>query len=391
MEYFLPILFIVFSILVVIRPITILCHELGHAIPAILLTGKEVTVYLGSYGDADKSFKLTIGKLTFFVRCNPLQWRGGLCIPSVKEISRTHQVIYTLCGPLVSFVIGGVAVYFAFNDNIEGFLKLFFILSMASALLDAYTNLRPNPIPIKLANGNVAYNDGYSLKMLMSRNGAKISAGTNLFYQKRYAEAAVLLEEGLSSSPNEYIYRLTISAYVQSKNYQKVKELSHEFAQKWQMNSADLLNMAMAYSMLGFHDKAIELCDQSLEMNPANKYALNNKGLTLVVLNRFEEALAVFDKAVAVDGNFPYSYNYRGLTKIELGFNEEGLQDIRHAFSLDPDNSETFSALGTYHSKIGEWHEALKQFVKAKALNPDTYMIDELIKEAEKQCGADKC
>lgn len=387
MEYFVPILFIIFSLLLVIRPMTILCHEIGHAIPAMLLTRKTVTVYLGSYGDADKCFRITIGKLTFFVRYNPLQWRGGLCIPSAKEISRRQQIIYTLSGPLASFFIGGVAVYFAFNDNIEGFPKLFFILSMASALLDAYVNLRPNPIPIKLANGTIIYNDGYSLKMLISRNGAKISAGTNLYHQKRYAEAAILLEEGLSSSKSEYMYRLTISAYVQSKNYLKVKELSDEFGLKWQMNSADLSNMALAYSVLGFHDKAIDLYDQSLEMDPANKYSLNNKGFTLVALNRFEEAIVLFDKAIAVDSNFPYSYNYRGLTKIELGFNEEGVQDIKHALSLDPDNSDTFSALGTYYRKMGEFHEALKQFIKAKELNPGTHMIDELIKETEMQCG----
>jgi len=391
MEYFLPILFIVFSVLLVIRPLTILCHELGHAIPAMLLTRKAVTVYLGAYGNADKCFKLTIGKLTFFVLHNPLQWRGGLCVPSATEISRTQQIIFILSGPLVSFIIGGVAVYFTFNENIEGFLKLFCILSMSSALLDAYVNLRVNPVPIRLANGSITYNDGYSLKMLMSRSGAKISAGTNLYHQKRYAEAAVLLEEGLSSSQSEYMYRLTISAYVHSQNYLKAKELSDQFSQKWQMSSADLLNMGLAYSMMGFRDKAIELYDKSLEMDPANKYTLNNKGLALVVLNRFEEAMALFEKAIAVDSNFPYSYNYRGLTKMELGFNEEGLQDIRHAFSLDPDNSETFSALGTYHSKMGEFHEALKQFIKAKELNPNTYMIDELIKEAETQCGVDVC
>ncbi|WPV65273.1 M50 family metallopeptidase [Chitinophaga sp. LS1] len=387
MEYFLPILFTIISVLLVIRPVTILCHELGHAIPAMLLTRKAVTIYLGSYGDADQCFKLTMGKFTFFVRYNPFKWRGGLCIPSASEIPRIQQIIYTLAGPLASFIIGGVAVYFTFDDNIEGFFKLFFILFMSSALLDAYVNLYPNPIPIRLANGHITFNDGYLLKMLISHNWVKISTGTKLYHKKRYAEAAILLEEGLSSSKSEYMYRLAISAYIQSQNYLKAKELSDEFVQKWQLKSADLSNMALAYSMLGFRDKAIELYDQSLELDPANKYSLNNKGLTLVALKRFEEGLVLFDKAIAVDSNFTYSFNYRGLTKIELGFNEEGLLDIKHALSLDPDNSDTFSALGVYYNKMGQYHDALKQFIKAKELNPGTQMIDELIKEAENQCG----
>lgn len=388
MDFLLPILFIAFSVLFVIRPFTILCHELGHAIPAMLFTKKPVTIYLGSYGDTKNCFSPTIGKLTFFIRKNIFNWRGGLCSPSSTTFTRTQQIIFTFTGPLASFIIGAIAVYFTFNENITGLTQLFFIMLMASALLDAYSNLRSTPIPITLTNGSIIYNDGYMLKMLLSRNGYKIITGTDLYRQQRYKEAAILLEEGLSSNKTEYLYRLTISANLQHRNYPKVKELSEQFVQKWQMNAADLSNMALAYSMLGVYDKAIELFDQSLKLDPANKYSLNNKGYTLATLNRFEEAIVLFDQAIAVDSNFPYSYNSRGLTKIELGCYEEGLQDINHALSLDPDNADTYSALGTYHSKMGEYQDALKQYKKAKELNPGTQKIDELIQEAEKQCGA---
>lgn len=50
--------FIIF--LFFIRGLIIILHELGHALPAILLTKEKVSIYIGSYGDQKKSinFKL---------------------------------------------------------------------------------------------------------------------------------------------------------------------------------------------------------------------------------------------------------------------------------------------------------------------------------------------
>ncbi len=47
----------------VIWPITVLLHELGHAIPALILTRQKVSIYIGSYGDPDKSLHFRIGLL----------------------------------------------------------------------------------------------------------------------------------------------------------------------------------------------------------------------------------------------------------------------------------------------------------------------------------------
>lgn len=385
MEYFFPILLMIFAILVVTRPITIICHELGHAIPIILLTKEAVTVYIGSYGDVERCFKLTIGKLSLFIRYNPLKWRGGLCVPLAKDISRNQQIIYTVSGPIASSVISGIACYFTFAYDLHGFLKLFLIVLLGSAALDLYMNLRPNPMPVVLADGTSTYNDGYTLKLLISGNAAKLSTGGELYSQQRYAEAAVFFEEALSSTKDARIYRLAINAYLQDKNYQKAKELSDEFSLTGPMNSNDFSSVALANSLLGFYDVAMEQYDKSLALDPVNKYSLNNKGYTLNLLSRFEEAIVLFDKAIALDNDFAYSFNNRGLSKIKQGLREEGLQDINYSFTLDPDNSYAYRNLGIYHSECGEFHEALKLFIKAKEKDTHTHMIDELINEAEKK------
>lgn len=387
MQYFPIFLLILFGLFLITRPLTVLFHELGHAIPAILLTKQKVTIYIGSYGDPKKSIKINLAILEIFFRYNPFAWRLGLCVPSSKTNSVNRQILYTLTGPLASLVMGSIACYFAFAYDIHGFLKLFLVVFLASAFLDLLMNLIPNETPIKLYDGRISYNDGYRLKQLFyyKRLPKEYSEAADLYNEQKFTQAAILFEKILSDLKDENIYRLAINSYLQDKNYSKAKELSDAFALTGKMNSDDLSNMGFSYSELGLHEKAMKLYDKSLQQNPDNKYPLNNKAYTLNLMNKFEEAIPFFDRAIELDKDFAYSYNNRGLAKIKLGQIEEGLQDINRSFELDPNNSYGYRNLGIYHFDKGEFDEALHLFIKARELDDSTHMIDELINDTKHQ------
>lgn len=388
MLYFPIILLMLIGLVLITRPLTVLFHELGHAIPAVLLTRQKVTIYIGSYGDPGKSLKLSFGFLIIFFRYNPFAWRLGLCVPSAKAISINKQIVYILCGPLTSLIIGITACYFTFAYDLHGLLKLLLVMFLGSSTVDLLVNLIPNPKPIALYDGKITHNDGYLLKQLFyyKRFSREYSAAVNLYNERKYTDAAVLCEKMISAGIKiEDIYRLGINAHVYSKNYERVKELSAVFLKQWNMNSDELCNLAHSYSRLDLHAEALELYDKSLELNPENKYSLNNKGFTLNLMNRFEEAIVLFDMAISVDRDFAYSYNNRGLSKIKIGKSEEGLEDINHSFKLDPDNSYYYVNVGIYHFDKKEFNEALKLFKKAKELDDTTYGINELIEDVEKK------
>ena len=387
MQYFPFFLLILVGLFLMARPLTVLFHELGHAIPAILLTKRSATIYIGSYGDPKRSIKINFGILTIFFRYNPFVWRLGLCVPSAKTISINKQIVYTLAGPLTSLTIGIIAYYFTFAYDLHGFLKLFLIVFLGSAFVDLLVNLIPNQTPIKLYDGRIAYNDGYSLKRLFYYKALpkEYSEAVDLYNQQRYTDAAILFENMLLKTKDENIYRLTISSYIQDKNYIKAKELSDDFALTGKMDSNDLSNMGHSYSQLGLHDEAMKLYDKSLQQNPDNKYSLNNKGYTLNLMNKFEEAISFFDRAIEIDKDFAYSYNNRGLAKTKLGRTKDGLQDINHSFEIDPDNSYAYRNLDIYHFDRGEFEVALQLFKKAKELDDTTHVIDELINNAKHQ------
>lgn len=387
MQYFPIFLLILLGLVLITRPFTVLFHELGHALLAILLTKQKVTIYIGSYGDPKSSIKINLGLLTIFFRFNPFAWRLGLCVPSAKSVSIKRQIVYTLAGPIASLIIALIACYFTFANDLHGFLKLFLIVFLGSAFLDLLVNLIPNETPITLYDGSITYNDGYSLKQLFyyKRLPKEYKEAADLYNEQKFADAAVLFEKLASDTKDENIYRLAISSYLQDKNYDKAKEILDTFALTGKMNSDDLSNIALSYSQLGFHDEALKLYDKSLQLNPDNKYSLNNKGYTLNLMDKYEEAISLFNQSIELDKDFAYSFNNRGLAKIKLGQAKEGLQDINRSLEIDPDNSYAYMNMGIYHFDKGEFDEALQKFVKAKELDSSTYKIDKYISDTKNQ------
>ncbi|MCH8904747.1 MAG: hypothetical protein IIA45_12645, partial [Bacteroidetes bacterium] len=92
--------FFILVIAIILRPFTVLFHELGHGITALLLTKEKVTLYIGSYGDPKNSFKFSLGRLEFFIKYFSVLWEIGLCVHQSKNIPLNRQILITLFGPI---------------------------------------------------------------------------------------------------------------------------------------------------------------------------------------------------------------------------------------------------------------------------------------------------
>ena len=367
------------------RPLEVILHELGHAIPAILVTRQTVSIYIGSHGDPSKSLHFRVGLLEVWFKYNPILWQGGLCVPSAENISANTGIIYTLAGPLTSVVIAAVACYFTFAYELHGAIKLFIIFFLISTVMDLLRNLIPDSTPITLHDGTVTYNDGFLLKWFFyhKRHPRAYEQAVELYNQKNFAQAATAFEAMLTGGiKNESVYRLTIASFLEARNFDEAKDISDEFIAHGHMDSNDFTNAGIMYSRTEQYDKALALYDKGLALNPDNKFALNNKGFTLGLLGRFEEALPLIDKAIEIDKTFAYSYNNRGLARIKTGNVAAGLDDIHHSLELDKNNAYAYRNLGIYHLDKGEFSEALELFEKAKQVDKDTRSIDDLIHKA---------
>lgn len=91
------------------RLITTFFHELGHAIPALAFSSKQVTMYVGSYGNPDKSWTLSLGRLKMILSFNIWDLQLGLCTHSGK-LSNTQSLIIIFGGPLLSLIFAAILI-----------------------------------------------------------------------------------------------------------------------------------------------------------------------------------------------------------------------------------------------------------------------------------------
>jgi hypothetical protein len=153
--------------------ITVTLHELGHALPALLMTREDVTIYIGSMGDPYKSFHISFGRLELYCKYNPILWYKGCCYATDYYLSIDQRILLTAGGPIAS-LIGTLLTWLLLSVAADqDFLRIaaggVFVLS----LLVTLSTLIPMVRVRYTSSGFPIYNDGYQLfrlfKMKFSR------------------------------------------------------------------------------------------------------------------------------------------------------------------------------------------------------------------------------
>lgn len=152
--------------------VTVTLHELGHAIPALLMTRDEVTIYIGSFGSPYRSFHLTIGRLELYCKYNPLLWYKGCCLHSDDYLSINQRIWLVAGGPIAS-LLETVGTYLLISSlQEEGFFRVVFGSIFVISLGATAYSLFPNPVPRYTPTGYTVYSDPYQIfRLIRMKNG----------------------------------------------------------------------------------------------------------------------------------------------------------------------------------------------------------------------------
>ncbi|WP_299519125.1 tetratricopeptide repeat protein [Winogradskyella sp.] len=376
----------------ILRPFTTLIHELGHGIPALIFTDKKVTLYLGSYGNPDKSFKVVFGRLELFFNKQLFNWNVGLCVMEEKTLAINKQIVFVLMGPLASLILSIVLTYAIVIADFSDYTLAVLFLVNISTYYDFFVNIVPSSRPIKLYNGSIVYNDGSRILELLKFKKApeEYSIGTEYYNNKEYALAAKEFEKVLAKGYQEpIIYQLLISAYLQIKDNDSALRINKSYDARFResFNSNDYTNMGLIKSFSGAYEEAVQDYDKAIELNPNNHIAYNNRGYTFNIMADYKSAIPDFEKAIELEENFAYALNNIGFAKIKLGFKGEGLSDLKKSMTLDGTNSYCYMNFGIYHYDNKEYEKALDYFEKAKELDTTTYLLDGFLEKTKEKLG----
>ncbi len=386
--------FTIIITLIIIRPFTTFLHEIGHAVPALIFTKETVTIYIGSYGDPEKSLYFRVGRLAFFFKYNPLSWEYGLCVYQSTNLTINKNILITLMGPLTSLVIGALSLYIGLFSNYYEIIKFITIMIAISSFLDFYCNIVPDPEPINLYNGEQTFNDGQSVKQLYLFRKfpeEKYNECIKLYEKQEYDKSGTLLKEIIESGcKHNFIYQLAINSYLQVKKYDEAKRLNDQFFKtyKRQFTSNDYFNSGLIKSFKGDLKDSIKDYTKSLKKDSNNVHSLNNRGYAYNLIGAYKKAINDFNRAIDLDKNYAYALNNRGFAKIKLGNIENGLIDIKASFELDDKNSYCYMNFGIYYYEIKDYNTALDYFNKAQELDKTTYLIEEHISNTKTKLGS---
>lgn len=145
---------------------------------------------------------------------------------------------------------------------------------------------------------------------------------------------------------------------------------------------------ADAFDAKNFND-ALVLAQKALFMTQDifKKSDLNvSVGYAHLMLERYDVAIPYFEKAIELNEYNAYAYDNMGFCYINLGELEKGKSLIEKAMETKGnDNGYSFRNLGFYYWKKGDLKGADEYFNKAKNENIEVDLLDEIIKEFERQ------
>ncbi|MDB5269373.1 MAG: hypothetical protein JWP58_2413 [Hymenobacter sp.] len=195
---------ILLAFTLLVWPLLILLHELGHAVPALLFTRAKVMVYLGSYGNSADSWRMQVGKLEIYVKKGSVFWFGGCCMPNSSDMTNAQQVIMLLGGVMVTLAVAVAGFCGALMFDLHGSIKLFMFLLTIFAAVTLVANLIPRE------HGGMA-TDGLLLKRLLAGN--KVAAAFSPDLQAliaRSREVAIDLGYGYISTLHLFLADCTM-------------------------------------------------------------------------------------------------------------------------------------------------------------------------------------
>jgi Tfp pilus assembly protein PilF len=321
--------------------IIILLHELSHAIPALIFSKQDVTIYIGTYGDK-KGIHFSIGKLTIYIRPKFSYLKsGGLCTYKAN-MNFQKRLIILLSGPVVTAIIASLLFEFVFFSDAHGFIRALILVLFVTALISLMVNLFPNKFPVKNSD-RLYYSDGYNIILLFENrnNFNNITIAWKFYDEQDYANALKLLLKTEDKYMDESVFGLILSCYVQLKEYSTVKVFNKMQVQKrWYeaLRSVDYFHLAAADMGLKDYNEALINLNQAIKLdsNGANSIdCFNNRGFVHNMLGNYDMAKVDLNKAIFLDELSINPYCNRAFTNLKLGRPGEAVIDIeKHDHSM---------------------------------------------------------
>ena len=117
--------------------------------------------------------------------------------------------------------------------------------------------------------------------------------------------------------------------------------------------------------------EALAECDRVLAADPRSAEALMQKGFALRGLDRLSDTVAHYDHILSINPNFPPALYLRGDALFALKRTDEALQSLDRALALNPRFPEAWLSRGAALNQMHRPREAIASYDRALAIEPN--------------------
>jgi len=354
----------------ILRSLTTLFHELGHAIPALAFTLGIVKVHIGTYGSTEQVHPMKLGRLEIFFKFNFLAWNMGLCShDGVKGIIKNFIII--LGGPIASLLISIPLLFLLINYAISPLLSFAIAVFIMAASLDFITNVFPMGKQINMDDGNAVSNDGKQLVSLIKRSKLPpiYLEMDRLIKNKDYVTA---IERGRSTILNQKslpaLYDIMVTALFAEKEYEDIVTAIKLKSQYHELTSDDYHHLGVAHTKLNHFDKGLKFLNQAIYKEYNNSQMLIDRGYLHLQRSDPYAAFDDFNAAIQYNPALTKAVLYKSLALIRMEQAEDALEILNALLEHEPNNTLAWYYLGLAHERLKNNDHAFDSYTMAKQL-----------------------
>lgn len=367
--------------------LNVFLHELGHAIPIMFWSKKIVTIYIGSLGDPDRSFRLRFGRLQLYLKYNPFLWFRGMFVPG-ERLSVNKMIFYMSMGPMVTILITITCLFALKTMELDSPQIIVLVTIMVIGGMYVFSSAIPWGRLITTHSGMGIRNDMTQIVQLWKmRNMPEVYwEAWEKFKAKEYMQASDLLEEEIGKGdPGVVLLRFAASAHLQSGRYDRAETVLGYIRDRYRFSLEDKINDGCHKIMVGRYREAITIYSELLTLHYNNFLILNNMGYALIAAGEPEKALWYLDRGLTLAPRFVHLYSNRGWARMQLHQWEEGMADTQQALKLNDAHADGYRNLGLYALEKGQNEEAKAHLLKAKSLDAQVQFVDAPLIEADRR------
>ena len=230
-----------------------------------------------------------------------------------------------------------------------------------------YNNLSENYI--RLGNYNKGeYFARKAIELNVDDAKAHLRLGMALVYQNRQKEAEGSFQKALALAPDMVIiYRNYGALLVALKRWDEVESLSKKAFEIDPLDEQILYFLAQSQRHQGKLEEAYQSIARSISVSSLNaKYQAEyiNIGTSFFIKNHFDRALEIYEKIIQLNPDIPIVHFNSGIVLSKLGRDKEAAGAFRKVIELNPEDRDALIKFGNLSEKLNRYRDAVWAYEK---------------------------